>query len=95
VKRPYVSRAFGHFIPKNKSTDDASVVTLCCRADESLHSVEKFGPGGSPISLYCECVYAPYRLGAESRSRVTSLLLATERHAARVHSWSVYQLEML
>lgn len=95
VKRPYVSRSFGHFIPENKSADDTSVVALCRVADEPLRSVEQFVFGRLPIRLYCECVYAPYKLGAETRPRVISLLLPAERYASVANTWSGYQLEML
>jgi len=95
VKRAYVARSFGHFIPENKSADDTSIVALCRVANEPLRGVEKFAFGRHPIRLYCESVYVPYRSGGDIIPRVISLLLPTERDAASMNRWAGYQLEML
>jgi hypothetical protein len=81
VNAAYTSRSFGHFIPRNKSVHEDSVIVACRNSSDSMAAVERFDLGHAVVTLHCESIWAPYRLGNTLRNRAISLLLPVTTHS--------------
>jgi len=97
VKSPYAAHSFGHYVPRNKSVPDASLVALCSDTNPITWGIELFvfGRGNEATLLYCENFYAPYTRGSAHCRRIISLLLPVGRKALQIESMGMYQLEAL
>ncbi len=92
----YQTATFRHFVPRNKSVPDTSLVAACCDDEPQTFGTETFdfGKSAEQIQLYSENLHAPYRRGSLVRRRVISLLLPIDQQTGSPESFSPYDLEV-
>jgi hypothetical protein len=92
----YRTASFRHFVPRNKSIADTSLVAVCSDDEPQTFGIDAIDLGKSTgtIELYCESFHAPYRRGDVVRRRVISLVLPVDHQTGTPESFTPYELEV-
>ncbi len=75
VNCSYCAVSFPFFVAPNKSVSDGSLIVKCLETEGVTAGVESLDLGRGTVDLFCQNVFAPYRVDSIIHRRVISLLM--------------------